>query len=259
MGTYRLTHPIFTTGRKLVVVSEEVAVPLAEQVSRLSLALGFVPLAAAALAALFMAGASVAAVTEQRAWERYKADVAQVEVRAPQSLPAQSQESVDIAAELFSIAIPSKVSGPFFDPLLEDRGLTTGGTLSAEKNVTIGPAAFTSWSVLGSTLGHEIEVHVQQSFLKVVLLDKLTHAKLEARKAVGRVFPSLKPSARQLFDQGTWSAEREAYLFEFNSAKRFQLSEEEMHSILQVMNYYYPSQDGIPLSVDSTHLSAIAK
>ena len=220
MATYRLTHPIVRTGQKLVLVPPAPVpagpAPLHAEFLGASWSariVGLLPFASAACVVLFLAAGTASAVREQRSFDRFKSDVALVEVRAPNSFPAQNQESIDVAAELFSIDIPLTVAGPYFDAHLEDRGLTTGGTLSAEKNVTIGPAAFTSWSVLGSTLGHEIEVHVRQSFLKVVLLDKLTHAKLEARKLVGRVFPAAKPSVRQLFEEGTWSAEREAYLF----------------------------------------------
>lgn len=202
---------------------------------------------------------SMFSVREQLAYQNFKEQMSEIKVLAPYSIPGQSQESLDLAAELFSVDISHNVVGPFFDSHLEDRGLTTGGTINAQKTVTIGPAAFTSWSVLGSTLGHEVEIHAKQSFLKVVLLDKLTHVKLALRKGIGRVFPQFKPSVRQLFEEGTWSAEREAYLFELGSAKRFHLSIEETQSILQVMNYYYPSQSGNPMTVESVRLSASGK
>ncbi len=182
-------------------------------------------------------------VAENIRYENFKEGLKQVEISAPQSQPSTSQESIDFAMALFSIDLPQTVKGPKFDSKLEDRGLTTGGVLGVQKKVTIGPAAFTSWAILGSTLGHEIEIHARQSFLKIISGDRLSKVKWEARKLAGVLVSNLKPSVQEEFEEeGTWKAERDAYMYEVNSAKRFNLTEEELSSILYVMDYYYPAK-----------------
>lgn len=211
------------------------------------------PLLAALVESAFGVVMTVRANRELHAYREYQKSIAGVEVSAPSGFPDQSQTSVDIAMVMFSIETPDTVDGPEFDSLLGDRGLTTGGLILPQKRVTIGPAAFTSWGVLGSTLAHEIEVHVPQSFFKVVAIDQLTQWSLSARRLAGRVIPALQPSAKELFENdGTWSAEREAYMHEVRNAKRFGLTNEEIDSIWRVMDYYYPKQR----ASDSSHLSA---
>jgi hypothetical protein len=167
----------------------------------------------------------------------------QIFVEMPSSPPELNQESIQIAMEAFSIKLPKEVSYPQFSATLEDRGLTTGGALEPTKQVFIGTPAFTSWAVLGSTLAHEIEIHGNQSFLKILLTDKLSSLSLSARNYVGEVVPAVKPSARTQFEEdGTWKAERDAYLYEVNQAKRFGLSQQEKNSILDVMSFYYPTK-----------------
>ncbi|MEY4066658.1 MAG: hypothetical protein RIR26_2866, partial [Pseudomonadota bacterium] len=152
------------------------------------------------------------------------------------------QESVLTALTMYSIRVPQHVDGPAFDSELADRGLTTGGLILPNKRVTVGPAAFTSWGVLGSTLAHEIEVHVPQSFFMVVARDTIQNKWTDLRRLAGRVVPTLAPSAKEVFENdGTWRAEREAYLHEIKNAKRFGLSEEEISSIWRVMDYFYPT------------------
>lgn len=193
------------------------------------------------------------AIHEVRARAAYEKAMAEVEVKAPSSLPEQSQDSIETAMVMFSIERPSTVDGPEFDALLADRGLTTGGLILPQKRVTIGPAAYTSWGVLGSTLAHEMEVHVPQSFFKVVATDQLTQWSMSARRLAGKVFPALQPSPKELFENdGTWSAEREAYMHEIKNAQRFGLTDEELNAIWRVMDYYYPKQD----QSKNSHLSA---
>jgi hypothetical protein len=180
---------------------------------------------------------------EQMAQTKLWNEMRNVKTFAPSGVPDISQENVDIAVVLFSIEKLRHVDGPRFDSALEDRGLTTGGTLGPRKSVTIGPTAFTSWAVLGSTLGHEIEVHAKQSFLAVVLRDRISEVQLSARRALSRYVPALDPSAKEMFDNdGTWRAEREAYLYELSQASRFGLSPGERQSIRYVMDYYYPAK-----------------
>jgi hypothetical protein len=206
-------------------------------------------------AMLFALGSLVvaAAIREVNARETYEKQMADIEVVAPSGFPDQNQEAIEIAMTLYSIERPVTVDGPDFDPLLSDRGLTTGGLILPQKRVTIGPAAFTSWGVLGSTLAHEIEVHVPQSFLKVVATDNWMQWSLTARRIAGKVFPSVAPGPKELFENdGTWAAERAAYMHEIRNSKRFGLSQEELGSIWRVMDYYYPSEK----KTDASHLSA---
>jgi hypothetical protein len=81
--------------------------------------------------------------------------------------------------------------------------------------VYIGRDAFENWSVLGSTLGHEIEIHCQQSFFMIHLFDLFG------------------------FD-GTGEAERQAYLYELANAERFGLGQYDQNLILSTMSYFYP-------------------
>lgn len=139
-----------------------------------------------------------------------------VEVRPPNSKPSLSQESIDIALVMFDIRIPPNAMHPVFDPELEDRGLTTLRGWGRKLEVTIGPAAFASWGLLGSTLAHELEVHCQQNFAMIRLQD--------------------------LFGlEGTANAEREAYIHELNNAERFHLSNVERVNIQATMDFYYPT------------------
>lgn len=200
------------------------------------------PLLVATLVGLVGVWIAVKAWQENATLRAYEQAMSEVEVIPPQGYAPQSQEAVEIAMTLFSIETPSTVEGPVFDATLSDRGLTTGGLILPQKKVTIGPSAFTSWAVLGSTLAHEIEVHVEQSFFMVVARDHLTRLQLEARRRLGRVFPNIAPSAAELFENdGTWKAERDAYMHEIRNAKRFGLSQEEVASIWRVMDYFYPA------------------
>lgn len=176
---------------------------------------------------------------------QYQMNMSSVEVVPPEDIPPQTQQSIETALLMFSIYVPETVEGPYFDAQLDDRGLTTGGLLLPQKRVTIGPAAFTSWAVLGSTLAHEIEVHVEQSFLKVVAQDQIAQWYFDGRRAIGRWLPALAPSGKELFENdGTWKAERDAYMYELKNARRFGLSEEEVASIWRVMDYFYPTRGG---------------
>ena len=86
-----------------------------------------------------------------------------------------------------------------------------------------GPVAFESWALLGSTLAHEIEIHCEQSFLLIRLMDTVGFS-------------------------GTLSAEREAYMHEISNRERFNLSEYEIANIRNTMNYFYPDEDDQGLS-----------
>ncbi len=136
----------------------------------------------------------------------------------PKDKPMASQANIDRAMEVFNIHLPGNVGWPRLDLTMEDRGVTIMDGWGMKRQVKIGPEAFSSWSILGSTLAHEIEVHGEQSFLWIRVLNLI----------------GLK---------GTVAAEREAYLHEIRSARRFGLKRVEVQSIEETMNFYY-SVDG---------------
>jgi hypothetical protein len=212
------------------------------------------PTTIALIGVAFAASVAALGAIESAQRQRYQSDISKVEVVPPAGAPPQTQASIQTALQMFSIHVPASVEGPYFDAQLDDRGLTTGGLILPQKRVTIGPAAFTSWAVLGSTLAHEIEVHVEQSFLKVVLQDQVTQMYYDGRRTLGRWVPELAPSAQELFENdGTWKAERDAYMYELSNARRFGLSKAEVASIWRVMDYFYPNKNG---SSSEAHLSA---
>lgn len=213
-------------------------------ITAMNAAMHALPFAAVTLFVGSFGAAVFAAKKEAHEYAQFIKETRSVNVTAPETAPHLNQRSVDVAVEIFSIDVPENVSGPSLDVTLYDRGLTTGDSLGNKKTVTIGPAAFSSWGILGSTLGHEIEVHAKQSFFKIVLLDKLSKIKMASKKFLSNTAfaKDAKPqeSSAELNDDGTWSAEREAYGFELEHAERFQLTESEMNSIEQVLNTYYP-------------------
>lgn len=153
----------------------------------------------------------------------FEAELAQVRVLPPEGRPEVSQESIDLAIAIYGIKVPNSASKPKLDMNLKDRGLTSRGAYVDKADVTIGPASFSSWSLLASTLGHELEVHCQQNFLFVYLMDVM---RLD----------------------GTGSAEREAYIYELRNAKRFGLDIADADMIAETMEYYYPdSQSDLKL------------
>ncbi len=154
-----------------------------------------------------------AEVDAKRAFERR---AAHVKVVAPGTVPAVTQESVDLALALFGIEVPANADHPLLDAELRDRGLTMRGAFMEKAAVTVGPSAFTSWALLGSTLAHELEVHCQQSFLMIYLMD-----------AAGL--------------DGTGEAERQAYVHELRNAKRFGLPIADADLIADTMEFYYPA------------------
>jgi hypothetical protein len=155
---------------------------------------------------------SRAQVTARSTYERAMATVAVV---PPDTAPEPSQKSIELALVMFGIQVPASASHPVFDPALRDRGLTSRGAFMDKAVVTVGPAAFSSWSLLGSTLAHELEVHCQQNFLFIYMMD-----------ALGL--------------DGTGAAERQAYAHELRNARRFGLAGADASLIADTMDYYYP-------------------
>jgi hypothetical protein len=88
-------------------------------------------------------------------------------------VPELDQSSIDLALAVFSIRIPNNASDPMLNKDISDRGITFKRSIDELFQVEIGPAAFSSWSLLGSTLAHEVEVHCNQDFLAIYFLDVL--------------------------------------------------------------------------------------
>lgn len=125
-------------------------------------------------------------------------------------VPPVSQASIDEALVRFHISIPSGVNRPRFDPELTDRGLTVWRAFGGATTVKIGPPAFSSWALLGSTLAHELEVHCRQNLFRITV-----------REAFG--FKS------------KLDAEVQAYTYEMSHASRFGLSQDEVERIEETL------------------------
>ena len=206
---------------------------------------------------VFAVVVSGSAILERKKLDDLITAMQQVKVIPPKLPPQPSQEAVDLAVELYTIKKTTFLIGPFYDATLEDRGVTSGGVVSPRKIVNIGPAAFSSWAILGSTLGHEVEVHVAQPFFLIVLQDNvsltLDSAKQVLRNVVDANFLpwssaradfSGRSRIMETFESatgGTWKAERDAYKYELSNRRRFGLSKKEEKSIQSIMEYYYPN------------------
>ena len=132
----------------------------------------------------------------------------------PTSKPDVSQNSIDLAMLAYAIKLPVNCRYPQLDKKLSDRGLTYKKVISPESLVFIGPPAFETWALLGSTIAHEVEVHCNQSFYSIWSKDKLGL-------------------------NGTCKAEREAYQYELDNSKRFNLSAKLFKDIEMTMEYFY--------------------
>jgi hypothetical protein len=147
--------------------------------------------------------------------QSFEAASAEILVKPPATVPPQGQEAIDLALLFFGIRVPANAEHPVFDAELGDRGLTTRGAFFKKARVSIGPAAFANWALLGSTLAHELEVHCNQNLLAIYVMD-----------AVGL--------------DGTGEAERQAYAHELRHAKRFGLPISDSELIADTMEFYYP-------------------
>lgn len=203
-----------------------------------------VPLASCVLFGAYIVLANAEVADDTLARTAYLSDIRGINLEVPPDVPAMTQAAVDAAIEMFAIDVPADTQAPQFDKELFDRGLTSGNLLGQQKTILVGPAAFTSWGILGSTLGHEAEVHARQSFLKIVVYDKWYQFKaslnstleqtMTAKASNNKKFPS-----EGLVSPGTLAAEQEAYIFELDSALRFGLTHRETRAIRHVMDTYY--------------------
>lgn len=129
--------------------------------------------------------------------------------------PGMSQENIEKAIEHFKIKIPSNVKKIYLNLDLNERGMTYLKSFMGYYTVAIGPSAFSSWAILGSTIAHEVEVHCNQSLSLYAVFNY-----------VG-------------FDKIIKSAEYDAYSYEIDNAYRFGLKDSEIEEIEKVRDYYY--------------------
>jgi hypothetical protein len=230
------TNPqnLILSANRTTVVSPQKRLGLASVVS-------FLPVLAALSFALISIFVCVLAAQEQNESRAYQDDMRNVQIDLQIARPTPSQEAVDIAMAAYGIYGGEHVNWPIFDASLFDRGLTSGGTLDARRNIFVGVPAFTSWGILGSTLGHEIEIHGNQSFVSILALDSMNRIQQSAL-ALTFAAASTNRDPRQIEEgifAGTRRAERTAYLYEISSAKRYGLLADEIASIRDVMEMYY--------------------
>lgn len=81
--------------------------------------------------------------------------------------------------------------------------------------------------MLGSTIAHEI-VHHHQSYFVVLSQN------LQSRMGI------IKKNCDQDVEYGTWLAEHEAYMYTYNNADKFGLTETEKNDIIKTLHHYYP-------------------
>jgi hypothetical protein len=156
--------------------------------------------------------------------------MAQIPVRYS-SLPNPhcSQDNLELAIALFSIKLPNKLKSIDYLSSLPFRGITLGNAFKNNKIIFIGSSAFNSWGILGSTLAHEAEIHGNQSFIKIELLNFAAY--LIVSLANNNLFFSDKFNVTIPLSYGTYTAELEAYNYELISKKRFHLSLDEVAAI----------------------------
>jgi hypothetical protein len=125
--------------------------------------------------------------------------------------PLAGQAAIDEALAHFAITVPPGVRAPRYAPDLGDRGRTSWKLFGGDPTVAIGPAAFASWGLLGSTLAHELEIHCRQNLFSIAAGDVLgLPTKL--------------------------TAEREAYGYELRGAGRFGLTRPEIRQIAATLS-----------------------
>jgi hypothetical protein len=163
--------------------------------------------------------------------EIYRSEIARIHVSPPATPPKVSQESIDLALMFYGIEVPKDADHPTLEQDLADRGVTIKPAYFGKTKVNIGPSAFASWALLGSTLAHELEIHCVQSFFAVWVLDLLGL-------------------------RGTELAERRAYVFELENKNRFGLNLHERAMITETLDFYYP--DELPAVTDNRYQQLVA-
>ncbi len=175
---------------------------------------------------------------EQNNYQELQTKMTKISVNFPKEKPEMNQENIDLAMALFSIQKNSNTLHPLLYSEMQLRGLTVGESFSLQREVYIGNMAFDSWGILGSTLAHEIEVHSNQSFLKIELLNYLDNLKIIPKYLFAKAFNhKIEHSNTNLINSGTFSAEKEAYEYEINSQIRFNLTNSEIYQIKYTLEH----------------------
>ncbi|APJ02907.1 hypothetical protein [Silvanigrella aquatica] len=160
----------------------------------------------------------------------------QIPVIFPNRQPDGQQKGIDIAMALFSIESSENVAYPVYRENLPFRGLTSGNPFLNEKEVFIGEMAYSSWGILGSTLAHEIEIHGNQSFLKIEFLNYTYNLFYYTQNLIKSIFPVIQFEDYKDLGFGAYQAEKEAYIFEINCEKRFNLNTKEIIAIKNILD-----------------------
>ncbi|WGL58869.1 hypothetical protein QEJ31_10080 [Pigmentibacter sp. JX0631] len=177
---------------------------------------------------LFLFYFSFISFLEQEKYRSLQQNMSLIKVIYPDEKPSMTQENIELAMSLFSINKNEHTNYPKLVSDLNFRGLTVGESFSKNREVFIGNMAFDSWSILGSTLAHEIEIHSNQSFLQIEVFNYID----TLRRIPAILFA--KSSKNKIGEDlmiGTYLAEKEAYQYEINSKDRFNLSKDEVKSI----------------------------
>lgn len=126
------------------------------------------------------------------------------------NIPVPGDASIDEAVRRFSIRVPEE-SVIMFNKGRKERAITMTSSREGGKGafVILGPGAFTSWALLGSTLAHELEVHAHQD---IPGAQKLTELDLPG---------------------GIYQMEIDAYHYEINQRQRFGTSDYEVENYMR--------------------------
>ena len=175
-------------------------------------------------------------LNEQNKYEELQNKMMAIPVIYPTRAPIVSNDSIGLAIALFSIDTPNSINSTTYSSNIPYRGLTIGNCLAPFKEVLIGNMAFENWGILGSTLGHEIEIHGNQSFLKIEFLNYIYSLETFPEKLITIFIPKFKLTSYGELGYGSYNAEKEAYSFEINSKKRFNLSNHQVNLIRNVLD-----------------------
>ena len=165
---------------------------------------------------------------EQEKYISMQHNMSLIKVTYPEETPNMTQENIDLAMSLFSINKNENTNYPILVPDLNFRGLTVGESFSKNREIFIGNMAFDSWGILGSTLAHEIEIHSNQSFLQIEILNYI-----DTLRRIPAVLFAKSNKSKTIDDLkiGTYLAEKEAYQYEIDLKDRFNLTKKEVKSI----------------------------
>ena len=144
----------------------------------------------------------------------FNSKLSEVPVHMVGGYPDFVSQNVDLAYAAFNIRDSRTLKTVELSPALQARGMTMHGSYGGDADVALGLDAFSSWSLLGSTLAHEVEIHVNQNPFVVWLEDLI-------------------------FGTGTIRAERAAYSHETLRASRFGLNDSTVRGIEITRDHHY--------------------